>query len=55
MTGHTADDRAETMLINLLRGAGVDGLAAMGPAPTRPLLALRHVETVAVCEAGRPA
>ena len=42
LTGHTADDRAETMLINLLRGAGLDGLAAMGPAPTRPLLALRR-------------
>ena len=42
LTGHTADDQAETMLINLLRGAGLDGLAAMGPAPTRPLLALRR-------------
>ena len=45
LTGHTADDRAETMLINLLRGAGLDGLAAMGPAATRPLLALRRSET----------
>jgi tRNA(Ile)-lysidine synthase len=50
LTGHTADDRAETMLINLLRGAGLDGLAAMGPAPTRPLLALRRAETRALCE-----
>ena len=51
LTGHTADDRAETMLINLLRGAGLDGLTAMGPAPTRPLLALRRCETRALCEA----
>ena len=49
LTGHTADDRAETVLINLLRGAGLDGLAAMGPAPTRPLLQLRRRETAALC------
>lgn len=49
LTGHTADDRAETMLINLLRGAGPDGLAALGPSPVRPLLALRRTDTVALC------
>ncbi len=49
LTGHTADDRAETMLINLLRGAGADGLAAMRPAPTRPILGLRRAEAARLC------
>jgi tRNA(Ile)-lysidine synthase len=51
MTGHTADDRAETLLLQLLRGAGAHGLASLSPGPTKPILALRRAETRAVCEA----
>jgi tRNA(Ile)-lysidine synthase len=49
MTAHTADDQAETVLINLLRGAGALGLAAMTPSEQRPLLSLRRAHTHALC------
>ena len=49
LLGHTADDRAETVLLNLLRGAGLRGVAAMPPEQRRPLLSLRRSDTLEVC------
>jgi tRNA(Ile)-lysidine synthase len=54
LTGHTADDLVETVLLNMLRGAGLDGLAPMRDrpwGPRRPLLRIRRAETVALCRA----
>jgi len=51
LTGHTLDDQAETVLINLLRGAGTSGLAGIRASSRRPLLALRRTETRALCAA----
>jgi tRNA(Ile)-lysidine synthase len=50
--GHTADDLAETIIANLLRGAGPDGLRPMrSPDRFRPIINLRRTDTQAVCEA----
>ena len=49
MTGHTADDQAETVVLNLLRGAGLDGLAGMRSGVAKPLLGLRRRETRDLC------
>jgi tRNA(Ile)-lysidine synthase len=52
-TGHTADDQAETVLINLLRGSAAAGLSGMDAGDRHPILALRREETRAICrEAG---
>ncbi len=49
LTGHTADDQAETLVLRLLRGTGPHGLAAMSP-DTHPILDLRRSETESLCE-----
>jgi len=50
--GHTRDDRVETFLLNLLRGAGLDGLGGFPPADfplIRPLYTMSRAETEAYC------
>lgn len=49
LTGHTADDQAETIVLNLIRGAGLDGLRGM-PTQRRPLIRLRRSETRSLCD-----
>jgi len=54
LIGHTADDQAETVLLNVLRGSASAGLGAM-PARrdliVRPLLEVRRADTEALCAA----
>jgi tRNA(Ile)-lysidine synthase len=62
--GHTADDQAETVLLHLMRGSGLQGLQGMRPTTfwqsrdhtqsitlVRPLLGITREETEALCQA----
>lgn len=58
--GHTLDDQAETVLLGLARGGGLEALSGMAPLATlppgglsaaRPLLETSRDETVAFCRA----
>lgn len=54
--GHTADDQAETVLMALLRGGGLEALTGMEPVSppvVRPLLGVSRAETEAFCRALR--
>src|SRR5262249_13008071 len=50
--GHTRDDRVETILLNILRGTGLDGLRGLLPRSgrrVRPLLDVSREETADYC------
>jgi tRNA(Ile)-lysidine synthase len=52
--GHTADDQAETLVMRVLEGTGVRGLAGIPPVRgrlIRPLLESRHRDAVATLQA----
>jgi tRNA(Ile)-lysidine synthase len=63
LTGHTEDDQAETFLLRVARGSGLDGLSGMAPAApfplpefadleiARPLLGVPHDRLVATLKA----
>ena len=60
VTAHHLDDQAETFLMRLKRGSGLDGLAAIpergawaGIAVLRPLLDVPKARLVATLRAGR--
>lgn len=53
VTGHTQDDQAETVMMNLLRGAGSPGIAGMlrsRPGVVRPLLGFSRADIRAIAQ-----
>ncbi len=53
LVGHTADDQAETVLLNILRGAataGVSGMPVRRDTVVRPLLEFRRADTDNLCQ-----
>jgi tRNA(Ile)-lysidine synthase len=62
LTGHTKNDQAETVLLNLVRGSGIRGTSGMKPYTSlqlkagqivhifRPILKINHGECVDFCE-----
>lgn len=56
LTAHHADDNAETMLLNLIRGTGIRGLTGIPPfrdGIARPFLQVTRAELAAYAEANR--
>ena len=54
--GHTLDDQAETVLLNVIRGSGLDGVAGLWPGSRQagivePLLDVERSEVEAFCRA----
>jgi tRNA(Ile)-lysidine synthase len=54
--GHTQDDQAETVLLNLVRGSGLDGLSGISPggwssALVQPLIDVPHADVETFCRA----
>jgi tRNA(Ile)-lysidine synthase len=54
--GHTLDDQAETVLLNLVRGSGLEGIAGIAPghrdhALVQPLLEVERADVEAFCRA----